>query len=562
MVGNHIRTLTSEPSILMKTIAIIGCGKATTEKEGWAIGHAHAGGYLNCGHEVELLGVDPSSENLHAFGETFELPEEQLFASTEALYATRIPDVVSICTWPALHHPMTMEAMEKGVKGIACEKPLALDTRQIREIEIRAAETGAKVVVAHQRRCNAYADSFKQVMADGILGGQLEAVGHVGNDWDILSWTTHWFDLANYLFDGPPSRVLAGMHIGNSRRYEHAVEDASVVFADYGERGTGHFLTGPGSSNEFILRGERGVARIGESAIECATFEGARTFPFPPVEREGFAAMLGQLLTWVDGGPEARCSLRQCAVATEMAYAAQESARSGTYVELPLERALYAPIEVLQHPIRSGLWGKQILLYADAHFGSGGREGIEEAFATLTGIPVRKVEAESRGLRDDDLEGVDAILIYHTQVEADPETRRLLEGWVHDGKPLLITHAGLGAWRDWDLYQRWCGNAWVWGTSSHPHEPAKLKVTESDPLGFGWDTAWLPRDEVFVNLREHAPVKLGLVATISSGDFPAAWRLKKHPNIGVWMPGHRRDSWQVPTMREGAARTLLALFRG
>jgi predicted dehydrogenase len=544
----------------MKTIAIIGCGKATSGKEGWAIGRAHANGYLDCGHEVELLGVDLSPENLKAFGETFGLPDEQLFASTDALYAARTPDVVSICTWPALHHPMVLEAIEKGVRGIACEKPLALDTQQIREIEARAAETGTKIVVSHQRRCDAYADGFKQVIADGLLGRKLQAIGQVGDDWDILSWTTHWFDLANYLFDGPPDRVLAGMHIGDTRRYQHAVEDSSAIFADYGERGTGHFLTGPGTVTEFLLRGENGLARVGESGIECATFDGIRTFPFPPVQRQGFAAMLGQLLTWMDGGQEARCSLRQTAVATEMAYAAQESARRGSWVELPLERALYAPLEVAQHPVRSALWGKQILLYADAHFGSGGREGIAEAFGELTGVPVRVVEAETCGLRDDDLRGVDAILIYHTQAEADADTRRLLEDWVGNGHPLLITHAGLGAWPKWEAYQNWCGIAWVWGSSYHPYEPAELKVTEGDPLAFGWDSAWLPRDEIFAGLEERAPVELGLVASLSTSDLPAAWRLKEHPNVGVWMPGHRRDSWRAPAMREGAARTLLGLF--
>jgi len=543
----------------MKTIAIIGCGKATSGKEGWAIGHAHARGYLECGHEVKLLGVDPSPENLQAFGETFGLPAEQLFASTDTLYAARIPDAVSICTWPALHHPMVLEAAGKGVRGIACEKPLALDTRQIREIEATAAKTGTKIVVSHQRRCDAYADGFKRVIHEGILGKNLQVIGRVGDGWDILSWTTHWFDLANYLFDGPPDRVLAGMHIGDTRRYKHAVEDASVIFADYGERGTGHFLTGPGAGTEFLLRGEKGLGRIGESGIECATFEGSRVLPYPKTERQGFAAMLGQLLTWMDGGPEARCSLRQSAVATEMAYAAQESARIGSWVELPLESALYAPLEVAQHPIRSGLRGRQILLYADAHFGSGGREGIAEAFGDLTGVPVRVVEAESRGLKFGDIEGVDALLIYHTRAEADADTRRLLEDWVGEGRPLLIVHAGLGAWPQWEAYQNWCGIAWVWGSSYHPYEPAELKVSEGDPLAFGWSSAWLPRDEVFAGLEERAPVELGLVASISTGDLPAAWRLKKQPNVGVWMPGHRRDSWRVPALREGAARTLLGL---
>lgn len=545
----------------MKTVAIIGCGRAAEGKEGWAIGHAHANGYLNCGHEVRLLGVDLSPENLKAFGETFDLPEDQLFASTDALYAACTPDVVSVCTWPALHHPMVLEAIDKGVQGIACEKPFALDTREIREIESRAAEKGTKIVVAHQRRCDKEYKALKQVVKDKLLGDNLQAVGHVGDGWDILSWTTHWFDMANYLFDGPPESILAGMDLHATRRYRHAVEDASLIRADYGERGSGLFLTGPGTGANFHLRGDDGVARIGASGIEIATFTSTRTLPFPEQERGEFAAMLGGFLSWMDGGPEANCSLGRSAAATEMAYAAHESARTGKVVSFPLERALFAPLEVVQRPIRSGLWGKKILLYADSHFGSGGREGIADAFNDITGEEVCVVDAEARGLSAEDLEGIDALLIYHTQAEVDDSTRNLMEGWVNDGKPLMITHAGLGAWPNWESYQKWCGHSWDWDISVHPCEPAELKVTDGDPLGTGWHSAWLPQDEVFVALQEKAPVDIGMTAGISTGDFPAAWRSQEVPNVGVWMPGHRRDSWNVPAMREGAARTLLSLFR-
>jgi predicted dehydrogenase len=544
----------------MKTIAIIGCGKAAEGKEGWAIGHAHAGGYRQCGHDVDLYGVDPNPENLNAFGVKFELADDHLFASTDALYEALTPDVVSICTWPALHHPMVREAIEKGVKGIACEKPLALDTHQIREIEKWVAEKGTKIVVAHQRRCDAYAAALKQVVDEKMLGDPLQAIGEVGEGWDILSWTTHWFDMANYLFDGPPTSVLAGMDIRDGRRYQHAVEDSSLIRADYGDRGSALFITGPGTGASFRLRGDNGVARIGKTGIDLATFDGSRTLPFPEQERGGFAAMLGELLSWIDGGPEARCSIRRSAVATEMAYAAHESARTGKAVSLPLQSALFAPLEVAQHPVRSSLWGKNILLYADTHFGSGGREGIADAFGDLTGQTVRVVEAETRGLTPDDLDRIDAILIYHTQKEVDDTTRSLLEGWVADGNPLMITHAGLGAWPDWDTYLAWCGHIWEWGVSYHPYEPAQLTVTDGDPLGTGWASAWLPRDEVFVALKEKAPVEIGFTATISTGVFPAAWRSQTHPSVGVWMPGHRRDSWNVPAMREGAARTLLSLF--
>ncbi len=255
--------------------------------------------------------------------------------------------------------------------------------------------------------------------------------------------------------------------------------------------------------------------------------------------------------------PTPLCDLSVCAAATEMAFAAQESARTAQKVQLPLSVG-FAPLEVAQHPIRSGLFGKKLLLYADSHFGSEGREGIAEAFEISTGVPLKIIDAEARGLSTVDFAEVDAVLIYHTQKTADDATKVALQGWVQSGKPLLILHAGQGAWPDWEEYGQWCGKVWDWSSSIHPHQPAELTVTAGDPLHFGWSSAWLPKDEVFVKLKDTAEVIIGLTATISDGFFPAAWRNAAHPNIAVWMPGHRRDSWKLPAMREGATRTLLA----
>lgn len=84
-----------------------------------------------------------------------------------------------------------------------------------------------------------------------------------------------------------------------------------------------------------------------------------------------------------------------------MAFAAHESARTGKTVSLPLASALFAPLEVAQHPVHSGLKGKKILLYADSHFGSGGREGIADAFGDMSRETVSLVDAEARGLTAD-----------------------------------------------------------------------------------------------------------------------------------------------------------------
>jgi predicted dehydrogenase len=331
----------------MKTVAIIGCGKYTPGKEGWAIGHAHGNGYRETSAEIKLSGVDLSPENLQAFGEVFDLPQEQLFSSTDALYAAGIPDVVSICTWPKLHYPMVMEALSKGVKAIVCEKPFVLNAVEQRSIEQKAVEVGALVLIAHQRRCGEAFKVLKEVALSGKLGDDLRADAWVGDEWDILSWTTHWFDMANFMFDAAPEWVLAGMEIGNTRRYDQAIEDASVIYAEYADGRSAQFVTGPGTGAGFRLVGANGMAMIEGSEVVCMTTAGVERLAIPE-GRSDFGCMLEELFIAMDGGAEPLCAIAHTAMATEMAYAAQESARTGRKVKLPLEIE-YAPLEVAQN---------------------------------------------------------------------------------------------------------------------------------------------------------------------------------------------------------------------
>jgi predicted dehydrogenase len=121
----------------MKTIltaAVLGCGKSVEGKVGWAIGHSHADAWKNAHPGIRLLALDPSVGNRAAFAKRFGVAAEDCFASSAEMYQAIVPDFVSICTWPGLHAPMVIEAAERGVKGIACEKPMALSPLQIEQM--------------------------------------------------------------------------------------------------------------------------------------------------------------------------------------------------------------------------------------------------------------------------------------------------------------------------------------------------------------------------------------------------------------------------------------------
>ena len=96
------------------TAAIVGCG---------SIGHAHAEGYRLAGVDIVAV-TDPVAEArrqyIHQYGPLRE------YASVHELLAESPPDLVSVCTWHRLHPEPVIAAGDAGIKGVICEKPMAV----------------------------------------------------------------------------------------------------------------------------------------------------------------------------------------------------------------------------------------------------------------------------------------------------------------------------------------------------------------------------------------------------------------------------------------------------
>jgi len=546
-----------------RTAAVIGCGKVREGKEGWAIGHAHAEGYRAVDPGIRLLGVDVDPANLEAFGKRFGLPSEDLFRSTAELYAKVTPDLVSVCTWPELHCPQVLEAAAKGVRGIYCEKPMALNPGEIARMRNACAQNGVRLAVAHQRRMEPLYRRFKEIIDSGELGPLVVLEGRVGDGWDILSWTTHLFDLANFVFGAQPESVLAGIDHTGTRRYRQAVEDQSVILLQYPGNRQALFITGPHDAGCGLFQavGSGGVLRVDGSHLRVVGRNGERVEEL--VQHEPFMAPpIRDLIAAVETGAPQACDAEDCAAATAIAYAAHESARTLRAVPLPPSFD-FAPLELVQSTPRAWLPDGAIVLYADSHFGSGGREGIAQAIRTATGRDPVVVDAATSPLDPEILEAASLLLIYHTQPDPDAVTRDALTRWVESGKPLGILHAGLGAYPQWQEYREWCGRVWSWGgaqpPSEHPWEPCRLELVGDLPLA--WREASLPADEVFIKLAPVSACDDLVVAELPDGRYPAAWINTTHRNVGVWVPGHRRDMWTVPALREGCIALLQTISK-
>lgn len=544
-------------------VAITGCGRRyasdSINNVGFAIAHLHATGWQQCGEDVELHGVDVAPDNLAFFGEKFGVPAERLFSSTKALYEALTPDVVSVVTWPELQAEMVSEAAAKGVRGIICEKPVATNILEIQKIREACKASDVKLAIAHQRRLSPEWVEAKKLLHSGAIGDKWMAEASVDGGWDMLSWTTHWFDMVNFLYDARPVSNLAGLDHTSVRRYGHAVENSVVVHVEYPANNGAVFINVENSPFCGIaIRGSNGLLQCEETKLTIYDASGRREIKAEELPDTGrlpwFQGLARGMVDALATGRPMPCDGAQTTLATEMAFLAMESARSHRRIRLdePCE-ILFSPLEALQHSARPYLPPGKIVFHADEHFGGRGREGLVRAFKEHFGADLELIEVEKE-LTDADLAGAGLLLISHTdglyprEGDATEETKKTLTQWVESGSPTILIHGALGAYPPWEQFRRWAGRAWIQGASSHPHGEVQLSVVAGAGYSPGWQSAWLPKDEVYTNLGATGKVRDLAWMDADFGRHPAVWVNAEWPNVGSLGSG---SSWRrmVPARR-------------
>lgn len=114
---------------------------------------------------VALCGRNP--ERLEQMASKYNI--RQTFTDWRRMLARAGLDVVVILTPNVLHHPMALAAIQAGMHVI-CEKPLAMNAAQAREMATRADVAGVKTLTFFTHRALAAATRVKQLIEEGFLG--------------------------------------------------------------------------------------------------------------------------------------------------------------------------------------------------------------------------------------------------------------------------------------------------------------------------------------------------------------------------------------------------------
>lgn len=152
------------------------------------------------------------------------------------------PNVVSICLPNTLHREPTLAALDAGAH-VLCEKPLAVNVAEAKEMFAAARRAGRVLMAAQHLRWESPARTIKRIIDSGALGEIYHAEANALRRLGIPTWGTfhqksasfggplldigvHILDQTIWLIGNPkPLRVSAMMH----QRFGHRPEIAAAL---------------------------------------------------------------------------------------------------------------------------------------------------------------------------------------------------------------------------------------------------------------------------------------------------------------------------------------------
>jgi predicted dehydrogenase len=313
------------------------------------------------------LEEERAAETAEAFG------VERVYADYGAMLERERPDVAVITTPSALHSPMTLQAVEAGVRGVYCEKPMAVSLGEGRAMVRACREAGVALAVNHQRRLLPAFVRMRELIAGGAVGRLQLLRGYCAGD--ALSDATHLVDLVRHLNGDLPVRWVFGqVHrrpvadhgegaVSGARagwRYGHPVETGAFAVMEFENQVRAELLSGdirpPGSVYAEVeaLGAEGRLRRPGDRSDTPLLLEaGAGWQPVDCGEedRQEVYRRLGadcyrRFAAMVQGGAEHPLSGDSALRDLEVVMAIYESARTRNRIELPLGQEAF-PLQLM-----------------------------------------------------------------------------------------------------------------------------------------------------------------------------------------------------------------------
>ena len=331
--------------------------------------YAHLWSYRSLSPLVDLVAAaDPDDESRAARGREYAIP--QVYADPAPMLEQESPDLVSICTPPQSHRDLVELAVRSGVRGILCEKPMALSAADAAAMVDICREHGVRLALGYQLRSHLVHRQAAALVRDGAIGHPTFA--RVICHGSMISVGTHTFDLLCFLMGDPTIEWIVGQaQFGGSPHGDRgfAEETTSVGYYRF-DNGVSALFEGGQAATAFhhvYLEGTEGRmeirpfdepgARYRRQGDENWTLIPPLTDPtipplpagIPPLptDRPGwdrdrateaypFRLELLELVRCVEESRDHRASGKRGKASLEAVLGLYESARQQTMIKLPL----------------------------------------------------------------------------------------------------------------------------------------------------------------------------------------------------------------------------------
>ena len=249
------------------------------------------------------------------------------------------PDLICIATRQTLHAEQIELAVQAGVRGILCDKPLA--TSLAETDRIASACHKVPLLFALDRRWMARYQSLRKLIADGAIGAITSIVGYGLPN--LINHGCHWYDTLLALAGEANPAWVSGLvdNLSGNQRIDPTGR-SQIGLAN----GVVLYVTPAGGHISFEVLGEKGrlflLKDAKESFIWLDSADGSSNLrPLElPEETEPWPAgkaMVEDLVQAVRTGGRTSCDVSNARRATEIGFAIHaSSARGGIKVDLPL----------------------------------------------------------------------------------------------------------------------------------------------------------------------------------------------------------------------------------
>jgi len=213
-------------------------------------------GFIGAAH-VEALkrvpGVDVVAivESCDAAGKAEALDVPNYFEDYHEMLEACKPDCIHICTPNSTHKEISLYAFERGIH-VLCEKPMARNTQEAREMLEAAEKSGVIHAINFHNRFYPVPHQLRNMVNDGELGqiysvhgGYLQDCSLYDTDfnWRMISQNSgktrvvadigsHWIDLAEYVTGQGVTEVFAEFQNIYPRRKQKSADGCKEIEVD------------------------------------------------------------------------------------------------------------------------------------------------------------------------------------------------------------------------------------------------------------------------------------------------------------------------------------------